>query len=574
MKTYDFVVIGSGIAGLSFALRAARHGTVALVTKRSRGDSNTAYAQGGVACVTADDDTFDLHVADTLATGAGLCREEVVRTIVSEGPARIRELVELGVRFDEEGDRAHRPAFALAGGAGAEPVAGVVRASSTPAEPAQFALAREGGHSRRRILHARDATGREIERALLRALAGTSSIEVFENHMAVDLITSGKVGIAGANRCVGVYVLNEATGEVVTFRTDYVVLATGGCGRVYLYTTNPGIATGDGVAMAWRAGADIANMEFIQFHPTCLFHPSARSFLISEAVRGEGGRLVDASGRAFMAQYHPLADLAPRDVVARAIDAEMKRTGAQCVYLDITHQPAAYLRERFPTIYEKCLSLGIDIARAPIPVVPAAHYQCGGVLTDVNGATTLPGLYAIGEVAYTGLHGANRLASNSLLEAVVVAHRAAEEIAGRIEADRRRRGRGASEKLPAPAGAGEVILPGWVSGNATDVDEMVVIYHNWDEIRRLMWDYVGIVRTDKRLQRARARLQNLLQEIQEYYWGFKLNTDLLELRNLATVAALIVDSALARKESRGLHYTLDYPHPDESQRKDTVLKRG
>lgn len=550
MKSYDFVVIGSGIAGLSFALRAARHGSVALITKRSRGDSNTAYAQGGVACVTADDDSFDLHIADTLATGAGLSNEEVVRTIVSEGPARIRELIELGVRFDEE---------------------------ASQAEPAAYALAREGGHSRRRILHARDATGREIERALLAALAATPAIVVFENHMAVDLITTARLGIPGENRCAGVHVLNEMTGEVVTFRTNCVVLATGGCGRVYRYTTNPGIATGDGVAMAWRAGARIANMEFIQFHPTCLYHPTERSFLISEAVRGEGGRLVDAGGRAFMAEHHPLADLAPRDVVARAIDAEMKRTGAECVYLDITHQSAEFLRARFPTIHDRCLALGIDITRDPIPVVPAAHYQCGGVLTDVDGATSLRGLYAIGEVGCTGLHGANRLASNSLLEAVVVAQRAAEAVAKEGE------GRSADSAHRASAnGAGPgslsaekgLVLPDWVSGDATDLDELVVIYHNWDEIRRLMWDYVGIVRTDRRLQRARTRLKYILDEIEEYYWGFRVNTDILELRNLATVALLIVESALSRRESRGLHYNLDHPGQDEGQRKDTILVKG
>lgn len=605
MKSYDFIVVGSGIAGLSFALRAARHGSVALITKRNRGDSNTVHAQGGVACVTSDDDSFDLHVADTITTGAGLCNEDVVRTIVFEGPARIRELIELGVRFDGA------PGYGGDGGA---------------TEPA-FALAREGGHSRRRILHARDATGREIERALLDAVAREGRITVYENHMAVDLITTAKLARAQASpgprgagqtaapapparyaasttfatpdapnafaasyastapdapaestlpagstdephRCVGIYVLDETTGEVHTFRSDRIVLATGGCGRVYLYTTNPAVATGDGVAMAWRAGASVANMEFIQFHPTCLFHPAARSFLISEAVRGEGGRLVDGDGHAFMARYHPLADLAPRDVVARAIDAEMKRTGARCVYLDVTHHTAEFLRARFPTIYEKCLSLGIDIAHDPIPVVPAAHYQCGGVLTDVNGATTIPGLYAIGEVACTGLHGANRLASNSLLEAVVVAHRAAEDIVRRFPLG--------SAGCNATTGAGgpDIELPDWLPGDATDVDEMVVIYHNWDEIRRLMWDYVGIVRTDKRLQRARARLQNLLHEIQEYYWGFKLSTDLLELRNLATVAALIVDSALARRESRGLHYTLDYPETDGEVVRDTVLAQG
>jgi L-aspartate oxidase len=533
MKTYDFVILGSGIAGLSLALKAARHGTVAIITKRARQESNTAYAQGGVACVTSGEDSFDLHVKDTLVAGAGLCDEAVVRTIVTEGPSRIRELINLGVHFDERdletGER-------------------------------ELDLGREGGHSKRRVLHARDATGREIEEALLRAIEASPQIEVLENHMAVDLITTGKLGYATENRCVGVYVLNESKGQVETFRTDRLILATGGCGKVYLYTTNPNVATGDGVAMAWRAGASIANMEFVQFHPTCLYHPAARSFLITEAVRGEGGRLVDSKGREFMHKHHPLGALAPRDIVARAIDAEMKRTGARCVFLDITHKPAEFIRERFPTIYDKCLSLGIDITKEPIPVVPAAHYQCGGVLTDVNGATSLRGLYAIGEVACTGLHGANRLASNSLLEAVVLAHRAMEHLLYKFPVGR-------TNSL-------ELLLPEWVSGNAHDVDEMVVIYHNWDEIRRLMWDYVGIVRTDKRLKRASSRLRNLLREIQEFYWNFKLNTDLLELRNLATVAALIVDCALLRKESRGLHYTLDYPDTDDERFvKNTVMHR-
>ncbi len=548
MKTYDFVVLGSGIAGLSFALKAARHGSVAVVTKRARGESNTAHAQGGIACVTSGEDSFDLHVADTLTAGAGLCDESVVRTIVTEGPERIRELMEIGVRFD---GRAQENGNGNGNGGNH----GIANAGDQGLD-----LAREGGHSKRRILHARDATGREIERALLRAVAEDPSITVMENHMAVDLITTAKLGFTSEDRCVGVYVLDEATGAVETFRTDRLILATGGCGKVYLYTTNPGVATGDGVAMAWRVGANIANMEFVQFHPTCLFHPAARSFLISEAVRGEGGRLLDEKGREFMAGYHPLGALAPRDIVARAIDAEMKRTGAPCVYLDITHKPESFLRERFPTIYERCLALGIDIARQPIPVVPAAHYQCGGVMTDENGATSLRGLYAIGEVACTGLHGANRLASNSLLEAVVIAHRALDHLLRHLP-------RNGAGRLDAP-------LPEWTSGDADDVDEMVVIYHNWDEIRRLMWDYVGIVRTDKRLKRASTRLQNLLREIQEFYWNFKVNTDLLELRNLATVAALIVDCALLRKESRGLHYTLDYPDTDERHwKKNTVLRR-
>ncbi len=532
MSEFDFIVIGSGIAGLSFALQAADHGRVAIITKRARAESNTAWAQGGIASVTSTEDSFELHVQDTLEAGAGLCDERIVRTIVTDGPARIRELIDFGVHFDER---------------------------ELPDGSHELDLGREGGHSKRRILHARDITGREIEHALLAAIARNPQIVVLENHMAVDLITLGKLGYVSSDRCLGVYVLNEATGEVSPLRSDRVVLATGGCGKVYLYTTNPGIATGDGVAMSWRAGAKVANMEFIQFHPTCLFHPEARSFLISEAVRGEGARLVDAQGREFMARYHPKKELAPRDIVARAIDAEMKRTGAQCVYLDITHKPAEFIRDRFPNIHENCLRFGLDITREPIPVVPAAHYQCGGVLTDENGASSLDGLYAIGEVACTGLHGANRLASNSLLEACVLAHRCCAAIV-------------AAPKTEKSAWLSE--LPPWKSGDAVDVDELVVIYHNWDEIRRLMWDYVGIVRTTKRLQRAATRLRNLEREIQEFYWNFKITTDLLELRNLATVAGLIVDSALLRKESRGLHYTLDFPETDPKSCQPTVLRRN
>jgi L-aspartate oxidase len=529
MTRYDFVIIGSGIAGLSFALKAAAHGRVAIVTKRNRSESNTNYAQGGIACVTSAEDTFELHVRDTLEAGAGLCDEGVVRRIVTDGPARIQELIDLGVHFDERADGSHQPE-----------------------------LAKEGGHSKRRILHAKDMTGREIERALLAAVAAHPEIDVLENHIAVDLITRAKLGLPGEDRCVGAYILNEAAGKVFPVRTDRVILATGGCGKVYLYTTNPAIATGDGVAMAWRAGASVANMEFIQFHPTCLYHPEARGLLISEAVRGEGARLTDAQGRTFMERYDPRRELAPRDIVARAIDAEMKRTGARCVFLDISHKPADEIRARFPGIYEMCRQHGIDITRDPIPVVPAAHYQCGGVLTDENGASTLPGLHAIGEVACTGLHGANRLASNSLLEAVVLAHRSIEAIV----------------KAGAPAVSDVAELPAWVSGDAHDVDELVVIYHNWDEIRRLMWDYVGIVRTTKRLQRAAARLRHLEEEVREFYWNFKVTTDLLELRNLCTVASVIVASALQRRESRGLHYTLDYPEADEAYRRNTVLRRA
>jgi L-aspartate oxidase len=530
VKKYDFVVIGSGIAGLSFALKVAQHGSVAVITKRKGTDTNTAWAQGGVACVTSDEDSFELHVSDTLEAGAGLCDETAVRTIVMEGPDRIRELMEFGLQFDEREVSGHR----------------------------ELDLGKEGGHSKRRVLHVRDVTGKEIEDTLLRELGRQSHVELYENHMAVDLITAGKLGFATEDRCLGVYVLDEKTGEVETIRSDRIVLATGGCGKVYLYSTNPDIATGDGVAMAWRAGAMIANMEFIQFHPTCLFHAKAKSFLISEAVRGEGGILRNNRGEDFMKRYDPRGSLAPRDIVARAIDAEIKRAGAKCVFLDITHKSPEFIRERFPHIYETCLGFGIDMSKQPIPVVPAAHYQCGGIKTDVNGATNLPGLYAIGEVACTGLHGANRLASNSLLEGLVVAHRAA---ASSVQAQRRSKQK--------------ILLPEWESGNVQDVDELVVIYHNWDEIRRLMWDYVGIVRTDKRLQRASARLRNLQREIREFYWNFKISVDLLELRNLATVAALIVDSALSRKESRGLHYTLDYPETNDGQfKRETVLSRG
>ena len=514
-------------------MNASAHGRVAIVTKGKRGESNTAWAQGGIASVTSSEDSFELHVADTLDAGAGLCDEAVVRSIVTDGPARIRELIDIGVNFDER---------------------------ELPNGDHELDLGREGGHSKRRILHARDVTGREIERALLAAIEKNAQIDVFENHIAVDLITLAKLGYASEDRVLGVYVLDEASGAVETLRSDRVILATGGCGKVYLYTTNPDIATGDGVAIAWRAGAKIANMEFIQFHPTCLFHKEARSFLISEAIRGEGARLIDSKGSEFMGKYDERGALAPRDIVARAIDAEMKRTGSKCVFLDITQKPAEFIRERFPHIHDTCLALGIDITKQPIPVVPAAHYQCGGVLTDENGASSLSGLHAIGEVACTGLHGANRLASNSLLEASVLAHRCCESIVREPAKNR-------------DSWLDSLELPAWVSGSAVDVDELVVIYHNWDEIRRLMWDYVGIVRTTKRLQRAATRLRNLEREIAEFYWGFKITTDLLELRNLACVAALIVDSALLRRESRGLHYTLDFPKTNDAFRRFTILRR-
>lgn len=537
MKHFDFLVLGSGIAGLSFALKVARHGRVAIITKKNRAESNTNYAQGGIAAVTSKEDSFEMHVRDTLVAGGGLCKEAVVRTIVEEGPARIAELIELGMKFSE------REAPGEDGGK-------------------ELDLGKEGGHSQRRILHAKDVTGREIERALLAAIAAQPNIEIFENHFAIDLITTQKLGQTGnastsGNRVVGVYVLDKRAGQVETFAAPVTLLATGGCGKVYLYTTNPDIATGDGVAMAYRAGASVANMEFVQFHPTCLYHPKAKSFLISEAVRGEGGVLKSVEGVEFMDAHHPLKSLAPRDVVARAIDSEMKRSGADHVLLDITHKPARFIIDRFPNIYRTCLEYGIDITKEPIPVVPAAHYQCGGVLTDVDGATGIDGLYAVGEVACTGLHGANRLASNSLLEALVCAHRAAEKLTA-IPLD----------KQP-------VSIPAWQSGEANNADELVVVSHNWDEIRRLMWDYVGIVRTNKRLQRAQKRIANLQEEIHEYYWDFIVTSDLLELRNIATVAELIVSSALQRPESRGLNYNLDYPkaNPEWAQR-DTVLRKS
>jgi L-aspartate oxidase len=532
MNDFDFIVLGSGIAGLSYALKVAPHGRVAIITKKDRAESNTNYAQGGIAAVTSKEDTFELHVRDTLTAGAGLCRESAVRTIVQEGPARIGELIELGMQFTE-------------------------REIPQSRGERELDLGKEGGHSKRRILHAKDITGREVERALLAAVARQPNIQVFENHIAIDVLTSQKLGYVGANRCLGVYVLDKTSGAVKTFAAPVTLLATGGCGKVYLYTTNPDIATGDGVAMAYRAGAAVANMEFIQFHPTCLYHPRAKSFLVSEAVRGEGAVLKNLKGVEFMDKYHPLKSLAPRDIVARAIDSEMKKSGADCVLLDITHKPARFIIERFPNIYQTCLSYGIDMTKEPIPVVPAAHYQCGGVVTDLDGRTDIAGLYAVGEVACTGLHGANRLASNSLLEALVCSHRAAS--AGLSQ-----------DKL-----ASDIRIPPWQSGNAQDPDEMVVVSHNWDEIRRCMWDYVGIVRTTKRLQRAQKRIANLQAEIQEYYWDFLVTNDLLELRNIATVAAIIVSSALQRHESRGLHYTLDYPGPNpELAQQETVIRKS
>ncbi len=527
MKQFNYVIVGSGSAGLTFALKAAEHGSVAIITKRSKSDSNTAWAQGGIACVTSDEDSMELHVQDTLVAGDGLCNEDVVRTILKEGPACIAELVSYGMHFDKRINEHGKD---------------------------ELDLGREGGHSKRRILHTRDRTGFEIEQTLITAVLNHPNISLLENQMAVDLITTEKLGGHDQPiRCVGLYVFDEKKECVETIRTDVTVLATGGCGKVYLYTTNPDIATGDGIAMAWRAGAAIANMEFMQFHPTCLYHPKVKSFLISEAVRGEGALLLNSAGERFMELYDPRKELAPRDVVARAIDAEMKKRGDECVYLDISSKPQSFLQQRFPKIYETCFRNGIDMAQGPIPVVPAAHYQCGGIKTDLHGRTSLPGLYAIGETACTGLHGANRLASNSLLEALVMAHRA--------EAYTRKKNQ---QQDP-------ITLPSWHSGDAQDVDEGVVIHHNWDEIRRLMWDYMGIVRTNKRLQRAATRLKNLEIEIQDFYWNFKISADLLELRNLVTTATLMVRSAMSRKESRGLHYTRDYPEHNLELCHDTII---
>ena len=524
----DFLVIGSGIAGLSFALQAARHGTVAIVTKREVTESATNYAQGGIASVFSQDDTFDAHVEDTLVAGAGICHEDVVRMVVEEGPKVIRNLIEWGVQFTRSGEA--------------------------------FDLTREGGHSQRRILHADDVTGREIERALVVAARENPNIRIYEHHIAIDLITEAKVTRkrVAPNRCLGAHVLGIEDNVVRTFTAKITLLATGGAGKVYLYTCNPDVATGDGVAMAYRAGATIANMEFMQFHPTTLYHPHAKSFLISEAVRGEGAILRRRDGTAFMEKYHKLKDLAPRDIVARAIDNEMKTHGDDCVFLDITHKDPEYVRNRFPNIYQTCLEFGLDMTKDPLPVVPAAHYLCGGVAVDANGETDIRYLYAIGEAAFTGLHGANRLASNSLLEAAVYAGRAFQHAVEELRQNH--------FEFP--------VIPGWDSGTATDSDEMVVVSQNWDEIRRFMWNYVGIVRSDKRLERALRRIRLIQEEIEDYYWNFTVTSDLIELRNIATVAELIVKCALQRKESRGLHYTINYPERDDIHcRHDSFIKK-
>ncbi len=536
---YDFLVIGSGIAGLSFALKAADRGSVAVVTKKDKLETSTNYAQGGIASVLGQDDSFQLHIQDTLNAGGGLCHPDVVEMVVKTGPDRVRELATRGVDF-----------------------------TSTRSEITHFDLGREGGHSRNRIVHARDMTGRAVEKVLVAAAEEHPNIHIHENHLALELIMDHQSVKAGSlvlyhrDICRGAYVLDSNTQEIHTFLAHAVMLCTGGAGKVYLYTSNPDVATGDGVAIAYRAGAQIANMEFVQFHPTCLYHPHAKNFLISEAVRGEGARLVDKRGRAFMENYHPLKDLAFRDVVARAIDTEMKKTGDDCVFLDITHRDSAFLKQRFPNIHEKCLSLGIDICKDPIPVVPAAHYMCGGIVTDLWGQTSLENLYAIGECACTGLHGANRLASNSLLEAMVYAHQAAIHSTSQLDEWRVRK----FPKVPASLGR---------QGSQDNLQsEMVLIAHNWDIIRRLMWNYVGIVRTDKRLALAHNHMAQIWMEIREHMPNIPVNSDLIELQNLAMVAELIIRCAIRRKESRGLHYNLDHPQTDDvNWRKDTLVSR-
>ena len=518
MKTFscDFLVIGSGLAGLTCALELSRHGRVLVASKEEASEGNSAYAQGGVACVVDPHDSFDAHVADTLSTGCGLSDPEVVGKIIRSGTERIREIERLGLDFERK-----------KGGSG-------------------YDLGKEGGHSHRRVLHAGDITGKEMMQVLVARARENPNIVLRERLMAIDLVTTHWIGLAGENRCVGAYFLDKENDEVVAIQATCTVLATGGLGKVYLYTSNPDVATGDGVAMAWRAGLPIRNMEFVQFHPTCLYHPEAKSFLISEAVRGEGAELVDIRGRAFMKDFDPRGSLATRDIAARAIDFVMKKHGDPYVYLDITHRPKAFLQERFPNLYATCLRYGIDMATDRIPVVPAAHYSCGGVVAGVDGTTALAGLHACGEVASTGLHGANRLASNPLLEALVCGHATAK----RISSD--------WKTLGEPEA-----IPKWQLGEAVSSDEAIVVEHNWTAVRTAMCDYVGIVRTAKRLARARRRIRNLREEIKQYYGDYLVTADLLELRNIADVAELVVRSAQRRKESRGLHYMADHPRMDE-----------
>lgn len=529
MPSSNILVIGSGIAGLTFALKASRRSTVHIVTKRSLEESNTYYSQGGIAAVSSPEDSIESHIQDTLTAGAGLCRRGIVESICSEGPRLIRELQDWGVAFSVSKDKEN-----------------------------YLELGLEGGHSQRRILHVGDMTGRAIEKVLCEKARNNKNINILEHCIAIDLITKKRLDSkAKSDFCYGAYFLDTRKGRVRKLKADAVVLATGGIGKVYLYTSNPDTATGDGIAMAYRAGVTLANMEFVQFHPTCLYHPRAKSFLISEAVRGEGGRLLLANGTRFMEKHHLLKELAPRDIVARAIDFELKKSGAEAVYLDISHRGASFVEKRFPNLTETCRKFGFDMAREPIPVVPAAHYFCGGVQTGLDGHTSIPNLFVIGESACTGLHGANRLASNSLLECLVMA----DQCAGNIV-----------REFPKAAPSRKPIIPDWNPGQARNPDEQVVIAQNWDEIRHFMWNYVGIVRTNKRLKRALRRIELLQKEIDEYYWDFIVTSDLIELRNIALVAECMIQSALHRKESRGLHYNLDYPRTDDRHYlSDTLL---
>lgn len=521
---FDVLVVGSGASGLNLALELAAFARVAVITKSELHESNTYYAQGGIAAVLDEHDSVQSHIADTLDAGAGLCDEDVVRFIVEHGREAIEKLAGYGVEFTTQTDAAGN---------------------------SEYHLTREGGHSHRRVVHAADATGQAIETTLEDRVREAENITVFEHHNAVDLWCD-RDEQGRSKRVTGLHALNAKTGEVRAFSAPFVVLATGGVSKVYLYTSNPDICTGDGIAMAWRAGCRVANMEFTQFHPTCLFHPQAKSFLVSEAVRGEGGILRRPDGTRFMDDFDPRGELAPRDIVARAIDFEMKRLGADCMYLDISHKGKDFIKTHFPMIYANTKRFGFDMSKEPLPVVPAAHYTCGGVMVNKQGRTDVKGLYAVGEVTYTGLHGANRMASNSLLECLVYSTAAAEDIRARLH-----RAKIEAETLPPQT-------PPWDESNVTGSDEQVVISHNWEELRRFMWDYVGIVRTDKRLARARTRIEMLQAEIVEYYGNTHVTSDLLELRNLAVCAELIIGSAQARKESRGLHFTLDYPNLDDS----------
>jgi L-aspartate oxidase len=520
---HDVLILGSGMAGLTLALKLANNLRVAVVSKGVIREGSSYYAQGGIAAVLDSEDSMESHVRDTMNAGAGLCHEDVVRFTVNRGPGAIQWLLQQGATFTRD------------------------ETSSSG-----YHLTREGGHSHRRVIHAADATGKAVMNTLVEQLRNHPNVDLFENHIAIDLITADKLGLPQP-RCYGAYILNKDSSHVEVFQANHVILATGGASKVYPYTSNPDVSTGDGIAMAWRAGCRVANMEFIQFHPTCLYHPMAKAYLITEAIRGEGGRLLLPDGTTFMEKFDPRAELASRDIVARAIDHEMKRLGVDCVYLDISHKPADFIKQHFPNVYEKCLHFGFDMTKQPIPVVPAAHYTCGGIVTDLNGCTDMPGLYAVGECTHTGLHGANRLASNSLLECLVFADAAGEYI---NELDL--------------AEMSDADIPGWDESRVTDSDEEVVVSHNWDELRRFMWDYVGIVRTNKRLQRAKRRVDLLMSEINEYYGNFRVTNDLIELRNLAVVAGLIIRCAMERKESRGLHYTLDYPGPS-GEAMDTIL---